>query len=55
MVIFRTEELMEESMKSMDGSKNGWRSKNTSLKFELKLGEEEAGREAGQDIYRVDL
>jgi len=25
MVTFRTEELMEESMKSIDKSKNGWR------------------------------
>ena len=55
MVTFRTEESMEELMKSMDESKNGWRSKNTGLKFEWKLGEEEADREAGRDIYRVDL
>jgi hypothetical protein len=34
----------------MDGG-----SKNNGLKFEWKFGEEEAGRETGRDIYRVDL
>jgi hypothetical protein len=54
MVTFRTKESMEESMKLMDESKNRW-SKNTGLKFEGKLGEKEDGRQAGRDIYRVDL
>jgi hypothetical protein len=55
LVTFRTEESTEKSIKSMDESNNGWRNQeNTSLKFELKLGQL-LGRKKPAEIYRGPL